>query len=117
MGQNCGKLDWVTCTFNPWYYNAASSTKSLPPMNADADTITFSGFSSGAFMSTNMHVIYSDTIKGVGLTSGGVYGMANYGTQFDPFDGGQEAVFDDMLADIDVLADDGYISALTNLGS
>lgn len=34
-----------------------------------------SGFSGGSFMTTNMHVIFSDTIKGVGLFSGGPFGI------------------------------------------
>ena len=46
----------------------------LPPMGADPNTITISGFSSGAFMSTNLNVIYSSFIKGAGLVSGGPYG-------------------------------------------
>ena len=117
MGQLCGKLDPITCTFNPWWFNAASSTKRLPSMNAHADTITFSGFSSGSFMSTNMHVIYSDIIKGVGLTSGGVYGFANYGTQFDPFTGDEDARLTNVIADTEALADDGRIAAVSNLQS
>ena len=42
-------------------------------MGANPDTITSSGFSSGSYMSAHLHVIMSDTIKGVGLMNGGSY--------------------------------------------
>ena len=44
---------------------------SLPSFNADNNTLTMSGFSSGAFETAGMHVIYSDRIKGVGIICGG----------------------------------------------
>jgi hypothetical protein len=44
---------------------------SLPSFNADNDTVTMAGFSSGAGKTANMHVIYSDRIKGVGIICGG----------------------------------------------
>ena len=47
--------------------------KTLLPMGGRADTITLSGFSSGSMMSTNLHVINSDIIKGVGLAGGSSY--------------------------------------------
>ena len=47
----------------------------LPPLGIDGDSITISGFSGGSFASTNMHVIYSETFKGVGLLSGGPFGI------------------------------------------
>ena len=45
----------------------------LPGMGLDPNTIIASGFSSGSYMSMQMHVIYSETIKGVGLHQGGPY--------------------------------------------
>ena len=48
-------------------------SKPLPPMGANPDTITSSGFSSGAYMSSFIHVIMSEKIKGVGLIMGGPY--------------------------------------------
>ena len=51
-------------------------SKALPPMGADPNTITFSGYSGGAYMSHYMHVIHSDVIKGVGLFNGGPYTTA-----------------------------------------
>ena len=49
-------------------------------MGADADSITMSGFSSGAFMTNIQAIIHSDKIKGIGLLSGGPYGtwIGNY---------------------------------------
>lgn len=52
------------------YFNG---TTSIPPLGANPDTITISGFSSGSFMSTHMHVIFSDIIKGAGCMAGGPY--------------------------------------------
>ena len=46
---------------------------SLPYLGANPSTITSSGFSSGSYMSAHLHVIMSDTIKGVGLMNGGAY--------------------------------------------
>jgi hypothetical protein len=45
----------------------------LPAMGGEADTITISGTSGGSYAATQMHVIYSDTIQGVGLIIGGPY--------------------------------------------
>ena len=42
-------------------------------MGARNDTITCSGYSSGSMMCTNLHVIYSDVIKGAGLFCGSSY--------------------------------------------
>ena len=39
----------------------------LPYLNAEANTVTFSGFSAGCFMSHQMSIIYPDEIAGVGL--------------------------------------------------
>ena len=45
----------------------------LPAFGAEEFSITISGFSGGSFQSTNVDVIFSDVIKGVGLISGGAY--------------------------------------------
>ena len=45
----------------------------LPPLGAQVDTITISGFSGGGSMATIMHTVYSDTIKGAGLIVRGPY--------------------------------------------
>lgn len=47
----------------------------LPSLSGNPDTITVSGFSAGSFMAMQMHVIYSDTIKGAGLVGGGPFGV------------------------------------------
>ena len=44
-----------------------NSPDSLPYLNAEANTVTFSGFSAGCFMSHQMSIIYPDEIAGVGL--------------------------------------------------
>ena len=48
---------------------------SLPPLGGDMDTVTFAGFSSGSYMAHQMHIVYSDMIKGVGLHAGGPFGQ------------------------------------------
>jgi len=47
----------------------------LPPLGGDMDTVTFAGFSSGSYMAHQMHIVYSDMVKGVGLHAGGPYGQ------------------------------------------
>lgn len=49
------------------------SKNSLPALEANPLYTSVIGFSGGSYMATNLHVIYSDTIKGVGLLSGGPY--------------------------------------------
>lgn len=43
-------------------------------MGAEDFTVTLSGFSGGSFQASNINVIFSNVIKGVGLLSGGAYG-------------------------------------------
>ena len=62
---------FFTCLTQQYFYRDMS--KPLPPMGANPDTITSSGFSSGAYMSSFIHVIMSEKIKGVGLIMGGPY--------------------------------------------
>jgi len=51
------------------------------------DTITMSGFSAGAFMTHKMHIVLSDTIKGVFINQGGpTNGPVNPSDDDDDFD-------------------------------
>ena len=62
-------------------------------MGGDADSITVSGFSSGAGMASAMHVIHSDTFKGVGILAGGSFtGMLNYYEPYEDSDGTYESL-------------------------
>ena len=45
----------------------------LPALGANPDTVTASGFSAGSYMSNMIHVAFSETIKGIGMVSGGPY--------------------------------------------
>ena len=56
-------------------YDPADGKFHLAPMNVDPNTITSSGFSSGSFMSNQLHVVFSKTFKGVGLMNGGAYSI------------------------------------------
>lgn len=40
--------------------------------DVEKDKISISGFSSGGFFATQMHVAYSETIMGAGIVSGGI---------------------------------------------
>ena len=69
-----------------WYYSwwaLDGDDYSLPAFNIDPATITMSGFSSGSYMSANMHVVFSDLIKGVGLIAGGPYGLIDMSVTLD----------------------------------
>lgn len=44
-----------------------STAEALPYLNAEASSVTFSGFSAGCFMSHQMSIIYPDEVAGVGL--------------------------------------------------
>ena len=59
---------------------AEAKSHALPPMGINPDTITFAGDSGGSYMSTNMHVIHSDVVKGAGLMIGGPYAFDWIGT-------------------------------------
>ena len=69
---NCN-TEWYICIwlYSFWFTN---DDYILPGLNVNPDTITASGFSSGSFMTTNVHFIHSNLIKGVGLIAGGMYG-------------------------------------------
>lgn len=51
----------------------------LPQVNVDADSITISGFDSGAIFANQLQIAYSSIIKGAGLVSGVPY-MCSEGT-------------------------------------
>jgi poly(3-hydroxybutyrate) depolymerase len=53
--------------------NTKLHIQNLPNLGVRDDTITISGFSSGAFMASNMHLIYSNIFKGCGMVSGGSF--------------------------------------------
>ncbi|ABC22385.1 periplasmatic short-chain-length polyhydroxyalkanoate depolymerase PhaZ1 [Rhodospirillum rubrum] len=49
---------------------------SLPKLAIDADHVTVSGISSGAYMANQFHVAHSARVDGAGLVAGGLYGCA-----------------------------------------
>jgi len=70
---NCQFKEDIFCPFYHSYYIDASNK--LPSLGADPNFVTISGFSSGTYMSQQLLINYSDTVKGVGLYAGGVYGQ------------------------------------------
>ncbi|MCL2590801.1 MAG: poly(3-hydroxybutyrate) depolymerase [Betaproteobacteria bacterium] len=51
----------------------AHAAESLPAMGADLGNMTISGFSSGAFMAVQFHVVHSARVRGAGILAGGPY--------------------------------------------
>lgn len=71
--------DSLLCPFMDSFYSNIwldHNTK-LPALGGQTSSVTLSGFSGGSFTATNMHIIYSDLIKGVGLVAGGPYTIYN----------------------------------------
>ena len=64
--------------------DSVESVVNLPPLAIDPDSIVMAGFSSGSFMSHQMHMVYSETIKGVGLIAGGPYYAKGAGAMQSP---------------------------------
>lgn len=48
----------------------------IPALNADPNSVTVSGISSGAFMAVQLGVSYSNTFKGIAAIAGGIYSCA-----------------------------------------
>jgi len=58
----------------------------LPVLNLDADGLSISGISSGAFMAHQFHLAHSAAVAGVGMIAGGPYACAKgryFGSRFD----------------------------------
>lgn len=51
----------------------AAASEKLPQLSADADAVSVSGLSSGAFMAEQYQVAYSASIVGAGIVAGGPY--------------------------------------------
>ena len=45
----------------------------MPGFGVDPETIVVGGFGNGASMAHQLHIIFSNTIKGAGLISGGAF--------------------------------------------
>ena len=54
----------------------AEPNPSLPPLRIDAERVSVSGISSGAYMAHQAHLAFSTTIDGAALVAGGPYGCA-----------------------------------------
>ena len=58
----------------------------LIPYGAFENNVTISGFSMGAFMTTELGVIYSSKFSGLGVVGGGVYGLSDLDASNKPLD-------------------------------
>jgi len=66
------------------YYSYWTDTwNMLPAMGANPDTVTISGFSSGASFADHYYITHSDLIKGAGLLSGTDYGTIEEAQQYE----------------------------------
>lgn len=54
----------------------ALANDSAPALNIDADRVTVSGVSAGAYMAQQLHIAYSDLFSGAAIISGGPYNCA-----------------------------------------
>ena len=59
---------------------------SLLPYGAFENNVTMSGFSMGAFMTTELGVIYSSKFSGLGVVGGGLYGLSELDKANIPLD-------------------------------
>lgn len=72
---------FTTC-YNNWDWIDPNSR--LPPLNAEKNSITVSGFASGATMASQFNVAYSEFIKGAGLVAGGPYATSPHILAWEP---------------------------------
>jgi poly(3-hydroxybutyrate) depolymerase len=70
---NCSVLGWLPSALLLGACVPAFALDPLPAYGANADDVTVSGLSSGAFMAVQFHVAYSGSVKGVGIVAGGPY--------------------------------------------
>ena len=69
----------------------------LPYMNADADSVTVSGFGAGCAMAELMMIVHSESIKGAGL-----FQCIPYGVEYDETQIFSEIATPEFLADISI---------------
>lgn len=93
---------------------AVTQAESLLNLNADANTVTLSGFSAGGHFSCHMMTVLSGTIKGAGCAKG-----AAFTSEFGDFRNGDlpETISARAIDIIDALAATGDIDPLSNLAN
>lgn len=67
---------FVVSALAVWLAGCAESDPPLPTLQLDADRVSVSGISSGAYMAHQAHLAFSSTIDGAALVAGGPYGCA-----------------------------------------
>lgn len=66
----------TACSENPQAEQAGAEPAAKIKLNLNLQQTTVSGLSSGAYMAHQLHIAYSDKIKGAALLAGGPYGCA-----------------------------------------
>eukprot|EP00762_Andalucia_godoyi_P006607 ANDGO_05077.mRNA.1 type-like protein len=64
---------WVVCAVLLVTAALASAAGSLTKLNIEANSVTVSGISAGAFSAVQFHVAYSKLVKGAGVVAGGPF--------------------------------------------
>jgi len=104
-----------------WGCNApttpAPSADSANSFRIDADRVTVSGISSGAYMAGQLHVAYSGLFSGAGLLAGGPYYCAggSMSQALGPCVKGGDLPIDDITASVDEFVVGGAIDDSANL--
>ena len=75
---NCPSNNYFICPWLQSYY--VNTNYFLPSLGADPNSVTVSGFSYGSTMAGDLHVIFSETIKGSGNIAGTPYFGKQSGT-------------------------------------
>ena len=57
---------------------AQGQTDPLPQLNGDPDSVTVSGWNTGASFACMLQIILSDQIKGAACVKGSAFGVDNY---------------------------------------
>lgn len=66
----------ITAAYSGSWAGSAPPSINLPALGLEADSVTVSGLSSGAFMAVQMQVAHSASIKGAAVFGGGPFGCA-----------------------------------------
>ncbi len=64
-------VSFIAWQYENWFW--CETLYKLPALGGNRDDITISGYSAGSYTAANMHTVFSDRIKGVGLIAGGCY--------------------------------------------
>ncbi len=96
---------------------AETTTDSMPQYSIDANAISVSGVSAGAYMAGQFHIAHSALVRGAGLVAGGPYGCArgSMQTALGECTKASTPSLEPLLAAAEANANAGRIDPLTHL--